>query len=397
MSEPRSILVVSPYRAEYGPPQTLAYVAEALAGAGYRPVCVVPPGAHLTERMRALGTPVHVLPGLTTFPRTFNVFRLVAFLRAHIAASRRIARIARTERAAAVYSISEAIFCGSLAARRVGIPSLVHVIGMSIQSPRWAAHVYIRLLGRLTDRFIACSSAAAEMLAGYGLPDTGITVVHNGIPVAEVESTDGVVALLAEGPRIGMVAAYDPRKGHELFVDAAAIIARRHPEARFYLIGGALEGQAESLAFSERIAAMIDDLGLADRFERVGFVPQPEVYRWIRSMDVVVVPSKTEAFAHALLEGMVCGKPVVATAIEGNLDAFVNGQSGIYVETEPKAVADAVSSLLEDPARRAAMGNAARERARLLFDLGVTQPALAHAVSRLVRTAAASSPGPTRA
>src|SRR5581483_10661536 len=194
---------------------------------------------------------------LATVPRTLNPLRLTSFLGAHLSAARTIAELAAERRARLIYSISEATFCGGLAARRLGIPSLVHVIGMSIQSPRWAARTYIPLLGRLTDEFVACSSAVADMLAEHGVPDSRISVVHNGIPTGEVEASASLASPL-DGPgcRVGMIAAYDVRKGHELFVRAAALVSRARPDARFYLIGGRLEGQHESAAFEARIVRL---------------------------------------------------------------------------------------------------------------------------------------------
>src|SRR5207245_5191897 len=112
---------------------------------------------------------------------TLNVSRLAEFFREHGAAARKLARIASAENAVAVYSISEAIFCGGLAAREAGIPSVTHAIGLSIQSPRAAAALYIRSLARLSDVFIACSSAVSTMFTNHGIPDDRVVVVHNGI------------------------------------------------------------------------------------------------------------------------------------------------------------------------------------------------------------------------
>jgi glycosyltransferase involved in cell wall biosynthesis len=101
----------------------------------------------------------------------------------------------------------------------------------------------------------------------------------------------------------------------------------------------------------------------------------------------MIVPSKTEAFAHALPEAMLCKVPVVATAIEGNLDAFVDGHSGLYADSTGASIAERVLSLLDDPARSARMAEAAHRRARLLFDLDVTLPALSAAVRRTIESA----------
>jgi glycosyltransferase involved in cell wall biosynthesis len=385
MSKRGSIVIVSPYRIEYGPPQTLAHVTRALADAGYDPVCLVPEGAQRGGELEGLAD-VRSLRHLNTVPRTWNLVRLGSFLRQHLAAAHAIEQVAREVDARAIYSISEAVFAGSLAARRLSIPGIVHVIGMSIRSPRLGGLAYVRMLNRFTRHFIACSSAVAEMLADYGVADDKISVVHNGVPLSVVRAASDLEDPLvgASRPRVGMIAAYDPRKGHELFVEAAALVVQRRPAAEFYLLGGVLDGQPDSAAFERRIGDNITRLGLASRFHRPGFIAPPELFAWIRSLDVVVVPSKTEAFAHVLVEAMACARPVVATGIEGNLDGFVDGHSGLFAEPSPASMASRIVELLDDPERSAAMGLAASERAEL-FDLRVTLLALGDAVRRVIK------------
>jgi glycosyltransferase involved in cell wall biosynthesis len=226
------------------------------------------------------------------------------------------------------------------------------------------------------------------MLADYGVVDEKISVVHNGVPLARIGASENLPDPL-EGephPRVGMIAAYDARKGHDLFVDAAGVIAKKIPTATFYLVGGVLQDQPESAAFERRVVDQIERLGLKPRVRRVGYVAPPELYAWIRSMDVVVVPSRTEAFAHVLVEAMKCGRPVVATGIEGNLDAFVDGHSGVYADRNAESIAAKVLGLLDDPERAESMGVAAERRARL-FDLDSMLPALADAVRRVDRAA----------
>ena len=382
MSAPR-IVVVSPYRSEYGPRQVLEHVCAAVVDAGYSPVLAVPAGAIVSPAMEELGEQVEFVDGLATFPRTLNLLRLALFYRHHRSAAKAIAALVKRYDAQGVYSISEAIFAASLGARRAGVPNVVHAIGMSISSPRWLAWLYIRILDRLTDQLVACSSAVAEMFADEGVEDGKCTVVHNGVAAAAVRaSEDSPSPIDYPGPRVGMVAAYDPRKGHELFLAAAERVVRDHPEARFYLIGGVLEG-AESSSFEQKIRQTISELGLASHVELVGYVPTPGIHAWIRAMDVVAVPSRTEAFAHALLEAMVCGRAIVATRLEGNLDAFTDGHSGIYVPRVPERMAAAISRLIEDSEAREAMGRAAAERATEYFDLSVTVPANAWLVRRV--------------
>src|SRR5438876_680005 len=196
-------------------------------------------------------------------------------------------------------------------------------------------------------------------------------------------SSSSIEPLLSNGPRIGMIAAYDPRKGHDLFVEAAALVAESRPEARFYLVGGVLDSQTRSAAFELEIKRSIAARGLSDRVEQVGFIARPELYAWLRALDVVVAPSRTEGFAHALLEAMACSRPLVATAVEGNLDALVHEESGLLVELTPEAIASGVSDLLADPVRAAALGEAAHARVATKFDERVSIPLLAETITAL--------------
>jgi glycosyltransferase involved in cell wall biosynthesis len=385
MADARPVVVVSPYRGEYGPPRSAVDVCRALGAAGWPTVCVVPPGTRTVATLREMGTEVVTMECVSTVPRSLDPRRLGRFAAEHLRAATDLAALAAARGACAVYSVSEAMLCGGFAARRLGVPSISHALGMSIGSPRPAAAAYIRLLRSTTDHFVACSAAVAEMLQRHGVDAMDISVVHNGVETAAIRTAaEEHRPELPDGPRVGMVAAYDPRKGHELFVEAAALIAARHPDARFCILGGAIDGAHESRRFEQQVLELIRRRGLAHMFEMVGYVPQPQVFGWIGAMDVVVVPSRTEAFAHAVLEAMACARPVVATEIEGNLDAFVDGHSGEFTAPDPARMAAAVSRLLADPERAARMGEQARERVARFFDVAVTLPSLGYAVKRTV-------------
>jgi glycosyltransferase involved in cell wall biosynthesis len=375
------VLVVFPYRDEYGTLRTLRFVLKSLEAAGCDVVCLLPDGAGAHPHLAGLGVDVRTAGRLGTFPRTFSPVRLASFLRDHLAATRAVAALARGERAALVYTLSEAVFCGSLGARRAGVPSIVHVIGLSIGRPRWVGKAYIGVLRRLTTRFVACSSGVAAMLGRNGVPAGRIAVVPSGVAIAEIDATSGAPSPIeTRGPKVGMVAAYDPRKGHELFVAAAARLARLHPDARFYIIGGVLDGQSESLEFEAQIRRQIEESGLGAVVVRVGHVGSGEVYAWIRALDVFILPSRTEAFGYVQYEAMACERPVVATRAGGNLDAFVDGESGLYVDQTADQLAEAAARILADADLAARLAHAARERVVRLFAEEKLIPVLARVV-----------------
>ena len=96
----------------------------------------------------------------------------------------------------------------------------------------------------------------------------------------------------------------------------------------------------------------------------MGAVSHDRVADYYAAADVCVVPSRTESFGLVALEAQSLGTPVVAAAVGGLTEIVVDGVTGILVrERDPRRYAEAIATVLADPARREAMGEAARERA----------------------------------
>ena len=102
--------------------------------------------------------------------------------------------------------------------------------------------------------------------------------------------------------------------------------------------------------------------------EAVGFVPPDALGPYYGRASVVVVPSRREGYGMVAREAMAHGRPVVATAVGGLLDAVEDGVTGVLVEPgDPSALRRAIADLLADEARRDALGRAALLRATTLF------------------------------
>jgi glycosyltransferase involved in cell wall biosynthesis len=86
--------------------------------------------------------------------------------------------------------------------------------------------------------------------------------------------------------------------------------------------------------------------------------------------DVFVLPSLWEGLPNVVLEVMACGKPVVATAVDGTPEAVVDGETGLLVPPrDPKALAEAIIKLLGDEKNIKTMGMKGRERVEQTFSL----------------------------
>jgi glycosyltransferase involved in cell wall biosynthesis len=165
-------------------------------------------------------------------------------------------------------------------------------------------------------------------------------------------------------PLIGIVARLVPIKRHDDFLDAAARLQTRWPDARFLIVGDG-ERRAPLEAAARRH-------GLADRVTFLGW--RRDLDRIYADLDVVVLTSANEGSPVSLIEAMAAARPVVATRVGGVPDLVEHGVNGLLVPPgDPPAVADAITTLLADADRRRAMGNAGRKRVRD-----------AHGVDRLV-------------
>ena len=214
---------------------------------------------------------------------------------------------------------------------------------------------------RRVDRFVVVSQVVADALTAQGVKRDRITVVPNGI---DVDSFRAAAALplgieLPDTPRrVGYVGRLERVKGCEHFLEAAAIIAESDPGVRFTVTGsGSIEADLLDLAAASPVADRIDFLGhVAD---------VAPVYRML---DVVCVPSLSEAFGLSAVEALALGVPVVVSAVGGLPEVVQDGVTGCLVPAaDPAAMARAVLDLLAEPDRAAEMGAAGARRVDTMF------------------------------
>jgi glycosyltransferase involved in cell wall biosynthesis len=160
------------------------------------------------------------------------------------------------------------------------------------------------------------------------------------------------------GPVIGTVGRLHRQKGHTVLIDAAALVARDFPAARFVIIG-----EGEERAALERKAGIV---GVAQRFEMTG--ASHDVPFRLASMDLFVLPSLWEGLPLTLLEAMAVGVPVVATSVDGVAEVIEDGEDGLLVPPgDSSALAAAIVRLLRDPQHAHEMGSRAMEKVKIDF------------------------------
>jgi glycosyltransferase involved in cell wall biosynthesis len=212
-----------------------------------------------------------------------------------------------------------------------------------------------RLCNRFADRTIAiCEACRESLLADEGPRPESVVVLEAGVDLNRFADI-GTFRGFGAAPRVGILANLRPVKGLDVFLRAAADVARTHPRVTFHL-----GGEGELRPALERLAA---ELGVADRCRFHGAVA--DVPAFLDSLDLCTLSSLSEGMPNVVLEYMAAGRPVVATAVGGNPELLQNGRYGLLVPPgDPAALAAAVRGLLDDPARAARLAAAARARVR---------------------------------
>lgn len=220
------------------------------------------------------------------------------------------------------------------------------------------------IANRFTDIVIANSEAVREdTLRRERLGADKVRTIHNGVAldVPALDRDRSRSTLLGDGdrgPLVLVVANLIPYKGLDYFVDAWRGVVRAVPGARAVIVG---EGPART-----ELEARAADLGSSIRF--IG--SRDNLPELLQGADLVVQASLYEGFPNAVLEAMAAGRPVVATAVGGTVEAVEPKRSGMLVPPrDSAALADAMVQILTQPDLARSYGFAGRKRVEAEFSV----------------------------
>lgn len=249
---------------------------------------------------------------------------------------------------------------GLPAAHRAGVPVAIssrHNDNPFRRNPLVAAAN--RRAMRRADRVIAISGALAAFVREVErIPGTKVVTIRYGLdapstPPLSQQAARAALGLADAGPLIGFFGRLIPQKGVDVLLQAFALLAGAHPDARLVLVGDGAERAA--------LEALSARLGLADRVTFAGW--QPDAARLMPAADVVAMPSRWEGFGLVALEAMAAGRALVASRVSALPEIVVDGETGRLVPPDDAGtLAEALGDLLADPARGAALGQAGRAR-----------------------------------
>ena len=367
---PARILYIQPNSEVGGSDLALLRMVEALDQTLYQPAVLLPKDGPLVPRLRAAGAQVHFLPmiQLRTLPSLSYQSRYLAQFWFTVA---RMRKLIRDERIDLVHSNSLYCLYGGFAALLAGRPHVWHIREIPPQIPlaRAALGRMVLSLSRLViSMTLACTRGLIAAPA-----HAKVEILSEGLDLATwtrgpgLRDIRGELQLAADTPVVGFVARLDPWKGLDVFLDAAAQVAARHPDAVFLVSGDAPAGFE---AYRDGMVARAAQLGLGDKVRFLGWrYRMDDIPALMASLDIFCHTSiQPEPFGLVLIEAMAMGCPVIAAKAGGPLEIAEDGVSGLLTAPgDATALAQAVCGLLADPPRRRAMAAAGRARVEQRF------------------------------
>jgi glycosyltransferase involved in cell wall biosynthesis len=269
------------------------------------------------------------------------------------------------------------------AAHAAEIPVLYHELGTPDFLPELTLY-YEQLVQVLP--FCASVAALSPSLARRFSEKFPCSSVPSVLPLI----VDGVPRLPSARPpsrevAFGFAARMEYGKGTLSLVEAFARVRRRAAGVSLRMAGdGPQRCEAEGIARDVRLNGECAFVG--------AYVGPEERNAFMHSIDVLMVPSLAEGTPNCVIEAMAHGLPVIASAV-GGIPDVISPETGILVAPgDVAALADAMAELANNPARRTAMGRAARDRYEALFSPAVVVPLLADHYRRVIGTSALDSP-----
>jgi glycosyltransferase involved in cell wall biosynthesis len=304
----------------------------------------------LADGLEQDGIPVRVVPA----PGVLSNLRAPA-LAAHFAATR----------PDVVHAHSGVWGPAARAARHAGTRRVIHTVHGLLDREPWFGPALKRWAGWHTDVVAAVSAPLRDYLVERArVPARKVVTLPNGIDTTQF-TPDGPrgalrtrLGVAPERRLVGIVARFAPVKNHALLIDAFARVAERDPSVDLVLIG---DGELR-----EAITAQVHARGLVARVHFAGL--SADTAAWYRDLTVFSLTSVAEGTSISVLEAMATGLPIVATAVGGTPALLADGAAGVLVPSnDPLALADALTAVLGDPARRQQLGEAARARACAVY------------------------------
>ena len=345
-----------------GAENILLTVASGLQVRGIKAFLACPNGP-LRERADALGLATIPL-SLSRMRISLNPLKLARYLRSWQTYSRQLVSLCRQHHIdlVHVHHPVTALYC-SRVVKRLGVSLVLHLH----EGPpgRTLYKVALKQAARLATRIICVSAAGTELLDLVGADRSRSIVIHNGVRDEFIRR-----GRLFQGPdarrgsqRIAVIGMIEKRKAQDIFIQAAAIVAKTHPDAEFNIIGDTPANDTSQ--YKAKLVKQIETLGLSKRVQILPY--RNDIVECMLSYDLIVSCSiGLESLSLVMLEAMALGRVIVSSNIGGICEVVNDGENGFIVE--PGSATSLAGGILRAlGASLVDVGRAAAEKAQSQF------------------------------
>lgn len=264
------------------------------------------------------------------------------------------------------YFLPQAGFVAAYAGKYLGTPSVVSIRGNDIERAAFDPAKFSHVMYALQNASAVTTNASTLARKAKAFVEREIFLIPNGIdtelfkPMARNETLAEMLGLGGKTKEersavIGFAGELREKKGLRALLSGYAQAAKSRP-ASLLIVGEVRDG--EDKKFFDEFKSANSQLPITV----TGPVPHEDMPAYYALMDVLVHPSLRDGMPNAALEAMACGLPVIATPVGGILDALEDGENGVLVNVnDAAALAGKIVELLDDPQKRAGLGQRARE------------------------------------
>lgn len=212
-----------------------------------------------------------------------------------------------------------------------------------------------------TDQVITVSQALKQSVEALAKPKRPVQVVYNGVDIQRFRPLDNPkqarqrLGLPPDIPLILFIGRDVKLKGLPRILAVQDLIREAHPDSKLVVVG------ADMNQINQLDANLVNQA--ASWLHAVGVRPPEEIPDWMNACELLVLPSQSEGLGCVLLEAAACKRPAIGASVQGIKEAIQHGVTGLLVDTDkPDQLAAAVIELLNNPEKRAQMGEAGYQR-----------------------------------
>jgi len=366
----QKILFISHSSELWGAERNLIRLVDSLLKTQFEPIIVCPHSGPLVDEFKKKAIRVEIVKMKIWFASKLLLLRFLYRLFFHLRGAIKIAKIIRQNNVVLVHTNSLVIIDGAIAAKLTRLPHVWHVREILDDNPEFKFLLgwkfALKFAYNLTTQFICVAKAVENQFSQIVENDQKFKVIYNGTEISRFsnfqQSPEYSYSLDSNKYIVGLIGSITPRKGHEIFIEAANIAIQEFDKIKFLIVG-----KSNDADYEKKLHRLIRDYGLDKYFTCLDF--QKDIIKIMSSLDILVVPSWAEPFPGVILEAMAMEKPVITTNSGGIPEAVIDGVTGIIVPAkDPESLASAIIMLANDRKLVQKMGKLGRKRVEKFFN-----------------------------